>query len=227
MITALTSNPGRIRRIVDDLIGRLPKDHRPSARIRIQILPGVSQGPLQAELLDQTNATRQKYGLRSLFYVPALADAASAHAAWLLTNNQLSHDQDQRTFQDRSQEIHLSYTEIAEALARGTRSPEETLKAWLNSRPHRAILLNPNHNGIGFGTAGTGPTATTVAIFVTLTANPQAVGHAHRTSGPSQGDQPTHRLGASLASREERFVTEITETPPTPTSTTSGPLLHL
>ncbi|WP_242664935.1 CAP domain-containing protein, partial [Geobacillus zalihae] len=46
----------------------------------------------------------------------------------------------------------ISYTAAGENIAKGQRTPQEVVNAWMNSEGHRANILNKNftHIGVGF-----------------------------------------------------------------------------
>lgn len=48
-------------------------------------------------------------------------------------------------------EQNVSYKSAGENIAWGQRSPEEVMKAWMNSSGHRANIMNPNFTTIGVG----------------------------------------------------------------------------
>jgi uncharacterized protein YkwD len=45
----------------------------------------------------------------------------------------------------------ISYTAAGENIAKGQRTPQEVVAAWMNSAGHRANILNKNYTHIGVG----------------------------------------------------------------------------
>ena len=75
-------------------------------------------------LEKEINAAREKSGLQKLVIVGDLSKKAQKHANWMKENG-LIHSG-------------MGYAEI---IARGQKTPEGAVNAWLGSRGHRAIML--------------------------------------------------------------------------------------
>jgi uncharacterized protein YkwD len=52
---------------------------------------------------------------------------------------------------DQMKQFGYSYSYAGENIAMGQRSPQEVMKAWMNSAGHRANILSPNFTEIGIG----------------------------------------------------------------------------
>lgn len=52
---------------------------------------------------------------------------------------------------DMMQQYGISYQSAGENIARGQSTPEEVVRAWMNSEGHRANILNGNYTHIGVG----------------------------------------------------------------------------
>lgn len=50
----------------------------------------------------------------------------------------------------------ISYRSAAENIAKGQRTPQEVVNAWMNSSGHRANILNASYTQIGVGYVATG-----------------------------------------------------------------------
>ncbi|KFZ32490.1 hypothetical protein JS44_04615 [Anoxybacillus flavithermus] len=50
----------------------------------------------------------------------------------------------------------VSYRTAGENIAKGQRTPQEVVNAWMNSAGHRANILNRNFTHIGVGFDGNG-----------------------------------------------------------------------
>lgn len=52
---------------------------------------------------------------------------------------------------DMMKKFGISYTAAGENIAKGQRTPQEVVTAWMNSEGHRANILNKNYTHIGVG----------------------------------------------------------------------------
>lgn len=52
---------------------------------------------------------------------------------------------------DMMKKYGITYRYAGENIAMGQRTPEEVVKAWMNSEGHRKNILSPNYNYIGVG----------------------------------------------------------------------------
>ncbi len=127
-------------------------------------LPGIDpvhepEPALTAALLERANAARAAAGLAPTAWDDGLARAARAHAAELAARGVLDHagaSPETRTLADRLVRAGVPYTSVGENLAfeRGFADPVETVvQGWLDSPPHRANLLNPEFDRVGYGSA--------------------------------------------------------------------------
>ena len=108
---------------------------------------------IQAEAIRLTNGERQRRGLRPLAPSPALNSIAQAHSCDMAMNGVRSHTgTGGATFMRR-------YTSGGgcgpggENIAWGQRSVATTITTWMNSRGHRANILNRQATEIGIGVA--------------------------------------------------------------------------
>ncbi|NQU20483.1 MAG: hypothetical protein HQ567_04315 [Candidatus Nealsonbacteria bacterium] len=98
---------------------------------------------LQIELnvVKYTNDERARRGLPKLKVDPELMKSARSHAAWMTRNRRLIH----------------TTRPVAENIAMGQSHSSSAVNAWMNSRGHRANILNGSHGRIGvaaYRTAG-------------------------------------------------------------------------
>lgn len=121
---------------------------------------------LRSELMTLVNRARTQAGLRPLRYNTMLQRSSQAFAEDMAQRGYFSHvSPEGATLKDRIQES--GYRDrsfqndcfcvkgyfLAENLARGQRTPEEAMQAWMNSLSHRAAILSPGYKEIGFGVA--------------------------------------------------------------------------
>ena len=104
----------------------------------------------ETALLAAINQARADTGLSPLSLLPALSRAADTRARELGTA--FSHTRPNGSnFSTALKEQNVSYRRAGENIAWGQKSPEEVMKAWMNSDGHRANILNPNFTKIGVG----------------------------------------------------------------------------
>jgi uncharacterized protein YkwD len=97
----------------------------------------------EQQLLELTNAERQRCGLRPLRPHPLLMLAARRHAQNMARQGRLSHTLDGKTFADRASEVGYAYRHLSENIAWNPATPLAALRCWLASPGHRANLLGP------------------------------------------------------------------------------------
>jgi Cysteine-rich secretory protein family len=105
---------------------------------------------MEGNLLGMTNAARSAHGLSLLKWDDRLAEAARIHAGWMLEGGQLSHQLPaEPSLAVRAAQAGAHFQAIAENIADG---PDMTSiqNGWMHSPPHRANILDPNLNAVGF-----------------------------------------------------------------------------
>jgi len=114
---------------------------------------------LVAALHGAANEARAAHGAPTALWDDGLARAARQHAAELAARNVLDHlglEPDRRTVADRLARAGSPYTTHAENLAAvppGFDAARATVDGWLESPGHRANLLWPDFDRVGYGTA--------------------------------------------------------------------------
>lgn len=102
------------------------------------------------QLVDLVNAERAKAGLSPLTINTKVQAAAMVRAKEC--EQRFSHTRPNGTsFATALKEQKVSYRSAGENIAWGQHSPEEVMKAWMNSSGHRANIMNPNFTTIGVG----------------------------------------------------------------------------
>lgn len=128
---------------------------------------GVSStiSPPEQSLFAATNRARADEGLAPLQWDAALAAAAKTHAEWIVQNGQLSHQYaGEPGLAERTAQAGAHFQSVAENIAMGS-SASQIQKEWMKSPPHRANILDPNLNGVGFGVIDRGGYLYAVADF--------------------------------------------------------------
>jgi uncharacterized protein YkwD len=107
--------------------------------------PRVDHG--ERAVVRAINRARAAYGLRALHTHRRLARAADGHTRSMLRADYFSHGD----FSSRVRR-YVSFRRIGEAIAMSTRcGARKVVGMWLNSPPHRALLLSGRFRRIGVG----------------------------------------------------------------------------
>jgi uncharacterized protein YkwD len=105
----------------------------------------------QQKVVNLVNAERGKVGCRPVNVDQRLVMAAQLHSDDMSANNYFSHTSlDGRTFDQRIKAAGYP-NPAAENIAKGQRSAEQVMSAWMNSSGHRANILNCGLATIGVG----------------------------------------------------------------------------
>ena len=113
---------------------------------------------LESSMLAQINSVRAKHGRAPLRYSAALSSAARAHSQAMATHGFFSHSSaDGTDFGKRVRKWYRAkgYRSWTAAETILWRSPDvdapHGIEMWMNSPPHRAIVLSPKFREVGFG----------------------------------------------------------------------------
>lgn len=106
----------------------------------------------EQQVVDLTNKERAKYGLPPLKVDAALSKVAREKSRDMAINRYFSHNSPTYGSPfDMMRKFGISYTAAGENIAKGQRTPQEVVAAWMNSEGHRANILNKNYTHIGVG----------------------------------------------------------------------------
>ncbi|AIQ13441.1 CAP domain-containing protein [Paenibacillus durus] len=104
------------------------------------------------QVVDLVNQERAKAGLAPLTALDSLNKVAAAKATDMRSNNYFSHTSPTYGSPfDMMRTFGVTYNYAGENIAKGQRTPEEVMNAWMNSPGHKANILNKNFNYIGVG----------------------------------------------------------------------------
>jgi uncharacterized YkwD family protein/spore coat assembly protein SafA len=129
----------------------------PNQKLNIPLIDSVKK--IEHDVVELVNQERAKYGLS-----PLRPDWQTARVA----RHKSQDMRDKRYFSHTSptygspfqmlKAYNISYRAAGENIAMGQRTPQEVVKAWMNSEGHRKNILNPNftHIGVGYAKGGTG-----------------------------------------------------------------------
>lgn len=125
--------------------------------------PGSSNARTSGDFAHATmrllNAVREAHGLSSLRPNAKLTEAARGHSRDMVRRRYFSHlTPEGLSFSDRIRSTGYLRTNrrwlVGETLAWGWRrraAPARIVRAWLNSPPHREVMLNPAYRDVGIG----------------------------------------------------------------------------
>jgi uncharacterized protein YkwD len=128
----------------------------------------------EMRVLELTNIERSRHGLPPLIWHEDLSDIARKHSEDLMRNNMRGHTgSDGSTVRVRIERAGITNTRaLAENCSYGQRTPEEAVRAWMNSPGHRAnILGNTTHLGVGLVLRSEGSSAQYVSYWTQVFAS--------------------------------------------------------
>lgn len=107
---------------------------------------------IEAKVVELTNAERAKAGLQPLKTYAPLMKSARIKSQDMKDKNYFSHTSPTYGSPfDQMKSLGINYTAAGENIAKGQRSAEEVVTAWMNSEGHRANILNASYTHIGVG----------------------------------------------------------------------------
>lgn len=117
----------------------------------------------EAQLISLINMERTKRGLVALQYNPALSKAAQLHANDLVARNYFSHKgKNGSSVGDRVRAQGYAFCVVSENLSGGYPTVQKAMEGWMESKGHRANILNAQVRDVGIGVAAGG---IRVAVF--------------------------------------------------------------
>lgn len=106
----------------------------------------------EEEVVRLVNGERAKRGLSPLVHRADVKNVAEKKAMDLINSNYFSHTSPNYGSPfDMLKTFGINYRAAGENIAKGQKTPQEVMNAWMNSSGHRANILKPNYNGIGVG----------------------------------------------------------------------------
>jgi len=110
----------------------------------------VAQSEFATQVVKLVNAERAKGGLSALTPDALLTKVATDKAKDMYDKNYFDHQSPTYGSPfDMMRAYGVQYSYAGENIAKGQRSPEEVMNAWMNSEGHRKNIMNPNFNKIG------------------------------------------------------------------------------
>ena len=106
----------------------------------------------EKEVIRLVNEIRAKNSLGTLKEDWELSRVARYKSEDMKNNNYFSHTSPTYGSPfDMMKKLGISYRGAAENIAKGQKTPQEVVNAWMNSSGHRANILNKNYTHIGVG----------------------------------------------------------------------------
>lgn len=113
---------------------------------------GASTGLTNLQLLSVTNQSRELQSIGSLRLNSQLAAAAQTKAQDMVSDNYWSHiSPDGSQPWNFAKQAGYHYQALGENLAYGFIGSDDVINGWLNSQEHRANMLDPAYQDVGFG----------------------------------------------------------------------------
>jgi uncharacterized protein YkwD len=129
-----------------------PKTTAPTTKKTTGAPGGTGNSAYEAQVLSIVNTERAKAGCQPLAFNARLRTAAFKHSADMAARDYFSHDTpDGVSFATRITNEGYRWSNAAENIAKGQRTPEDVMTAWMNSPGHRANILNCATKSIGAG----------------------------------------------------------------------------
>ncbi len=123
-------------------------------------------GSYAQQVLNLVNAERAKYNLSPLTLSSNVNKVAQAKAEDMKNNNYFSHTSPTYGSPfDMLKQFGVSYKTAGENIAKGQKTPQAVVNAWMNSEGHRSNILNKNFTQLGVGYTG-GSSPYWVQIFI-------------------------------------------------------------
>ncbi|MDY0395785.1 CAP domain-containing protein [Virgibacillus halophilus] len=128
------------------------EDQKQSASSKQQGLSDYEQ-----QVVDLTNQERAKEGLKPLKADVELSKVAREKSHDMAVNGYFSHNSPTYGSPfDMMKSWGISYNTAGENIAKGQKTPQEVVNAWMNSEGHRANIMNPKFTKIGVGYSSQG-----------------------------------------------------------------------
>ena len=127
-----------------------PIDPAPEKPSKIEVPNSLSA--YESKVIELTNIERTKAGLKPFKANNELSKVSRIKSKDMTDKNYFDHNSPTYGSPfDMMKKFGISYNHAAENIAKGQKTPEEVVKAWMNSAGHRANILNSNLDQIGVG----------------------------------------------------------------------------
>lgn len=119
----------------------------------IRLKPSApSPSGFEEQVVQLVNQERAKAGLKPLTHRADVKNVAQKKAEDMINSNYFSHTSPNYGSPfDMLKTFGISYSSAGENIAKGQKTPQEVMNAWMNSSGHRANILKPEYDSIGVG----------------------------------------------------------------------------
>lgn len=129
----------------------------PNQKVNVPLIDRIKA--IEHDVIQLCNQERAKNGLGPLRPDWQVSRVARHKSQDMRDKNYFSHTSPTYGSPfDMLRNYNITYRSAGENIAMGQRSPEEVVRAWMNSQGHRQNILNPNytHIGVGYAEGGSG-----------------------------------------------------------------------
>ncbi|MGG2025704.1 CAP domain-containing protein [Gottfriedia sp. S16(2024)] len=127
-----------------------PIDPAPENPSKIEVPASLSA--YESKVIELTNIERTKAGIKPFKANNELSKVSRIKSKDMTDKNYFDHNSPTYGSPfDMMKKFGISYNHAAENIAKGQKTPEEVVKAWMNSAGHRANILNAKLDQIGVG----------------------------------------------------------------------------
>jgi uncharacterized YkwD family protein len=128
-----------------------PRNMHVGEVIRLKATASSPSG-FEEQVVQLVNQQRAKAGLRPLTHRADVKNVAQKKAEDMINSNYFSHTSPNYGSPfDMLKTFGISYSYAGENIAKGQKTPQEVMNAWMNSSGHRANILKPEFDTIGVG----------------------------------------------------------------------------
>ncbi|OAH57899.1 hypothetical protein AWH48_02510 [Domibacillus aminovorans] len=111
-----------------------------------------SVSEFEKQVFELVNQERAKAGVKALQLDTKLSDVARTKSADMKNKGYFSHQSPTYGSPfDMMKQFGITYKTAGENIAKGQKTPEEVMKAWMNSDGHRKNILSADYTHIGVG----------------------------------------------------------------------------
>lgn len=129
-----------------------PVTEKPSTPVAEKPATSSALNAYENKVFELTNVERSKNGLKPFTLNVELSKVARIKSQDMTDKNYFDHNSPTYGSPfDMMKKFGISYNYAAENIAKGQKTPQEVVTAWMNSAGHRANILNPNLTQIGVG----------------------------------------------------------------------------
>ncbi len=148
-----TEQPAQESPVVQQPVQQQPVQQQPKEKTNEttnQATNALSQ--FEQQVVSLTNNERAKYGLQPLKIDLKVSEVARLKSSDMKNNGYFSHTSPTYGSPfDMMKQFGVQYRAAGENIAKGQRSPQEVVNAWMNSEGHRKNILSSNFTHIGVG----------------------------------------------------------------------------